>query len=143
MPGFVEGSASISLTDPSLQWCLDYAAQVGIDSLDVIFHSIHQWVAICGIPIYQAELTSFGWWREPFIHAEKFIVGGLDIDARRSDAWEHVHDIERRAVNHAKRLEKARLKREPWDAENKEILADKFARHVEPGDAELLMSLES
>ncbi len=85
---------------------------------------------------------SFGWWREPFRYAEKFIVGGLDIDSKR-DAWKHVHAPERRALNHAKRLEKARLKREAWDAEYKEMLADQFARQVLPGDVELLMSLEA
>ncbi len=131
-----DGVATIGFADDVPEWCRDYANQRGLDRYPVTFHEVHEWGAIVGIPIFQGVMSSVGWWREPFRHAERFIVAAPDVG--RDYAWQMVVPTERRAVNLAKRVEKAMVERAERDAWEKEWRDELFAKEVQPGDAELL-----
>ncbi len=98
----------------------------------VVSHSVEPWGKVRDLQIYTPTARRGAGWRESFRRAERYIVGGNGI--KKDGAWQRDDRTTRQE------LEKERIGKEARDANLKIYYADKFARQVNAGDAELLMS---
>ena len=122
--------------------------QYGLGTLNVRFHSIGEVERVGEVPIFEANVTSFGTWKKPFERADKYIVGRLDILEERHIWPQFVCDTLRKARNIAADVESARP---DWE-HNQVRLANEERKRVEleaalavadikPGDEALILSI--